>query len=323
MLHPALVDAGTGYRYYSVDQESRAVLLRRLRGTGMPLTDASVVLDGPREEARAVLEAHAARAEEAAEAARAAVAEILRDLQGTAATRAVVGGAELAGAVRQVVPSTASGPAREEFPVLGRVLIELDGQEVRLAATDRYRLAVRTLRPLSLDGAGRRILVDAEELTGAAAWAVRLPEVVIEAGPQGVRLHGGDRSRPLPASEGEFPDYRLILDDLPAARHRIIADRAALRTALAGPGAAGPVVLRTDGGRLALSAPGRDAADLPAVCTGPPLHIAFSPEALLPAIDSAVGPDVLLEVSGPAAPVLVRSADQGSFTTLVMPVRQG
>src|SRR5690606_23259510 len=112
MLHPALVDAGTGYRYYSVDQESRAVLLRRLRGTGMPLTDAAVVLDGPREEARAVLEAHAARAEEAAEAARAAVAEILRDLQGTAATRAVVGGAELAGAVRQVVPSTASGPAR-------------------------------------------------------------------------------------------------------------------------------------------------------------------------------------------------------------------
>ncbi|MFW5418177.1 MerR family transcriptional regulator [Nocardiopsis sp. CNT-189] len=323
MLHPARVDAGTGYRYYSAEQEPRAVLLRRLREAGMPLTGASAVLDGPREEARAVLEAHAARARDTAEAARAAVGEILRGLEGAAAARAVVGGAELAGAVRQVAPSAASGPDREEFPALGRVLIELDGEEVRLAATDRYRLAVRTLRPLSLDGPRRRILVGTEELTAAAAWAVRLPEVRIEADGQGARLLGGDLSHPLPASEEEFPDYRLVLDGLPAARHRIIADRSALRTALAEPGAADPVVLRTGGGRLTLAAPGREAAELPAVCTGPPLDIAFAVRTLLPAVDSAIGPDVLLEVSGPDAPVLVRSADQGSFTTLVMPVRQG
>jgi len=330
MLHPARVDAGTGYRYYSAEQEPRAVLLRRLREAGMPLTGASAVLDGPREEARAVLEAHAARALDTAEAARAAVGEILRGLEGlegTAAARAVVGGAELAGAVRQVAPSAASGPDREEFPALGRVLIELDGQEVRLAATDRYRLAVRTLRPLSLDGPRRRLLVGTGELTAAAAWAVRLPEVRIEADGRGARLLGGDRSLPLPASEEEFPDYRPVLDGLPAARHRIIADRSALRTALAEPGAADPVVLRvvlrTDGDRLTLAAPGREAAELPAVCTGPPLVIAFEVRTLLPAVDSAVGPDVLLEVSGPDAPVLVRSADQGSFTTLVMPVRQG
>ena len=31
--------------------------------------------------------------------------------------------------------------------------------------------------------------------------------------------------------------------------------------------------------------------------------------------------DVLLEICEPARPVVVRSADQGTFTTLVMPVR--
>ncbi|MEU6867976.1 hypothetical protein ABZ924_32875 [Streptomyces sp. NPDC046876] len=37
--------------------------------------------------------------------------------------------------------------------------------------------------------------------------------------------------------------------------------------------------------------------------------------------ETAVGPDALLEVpAAPARPVLVRSADQGTFTTLVMPV---
>ncbi|WP_319018486.1 MerR family transcriptional regulator [Microbispora sitophila] len=56
VLHPAHVDDSTGYRYYSPDQEARAVLVRRLREAGMPLTDASVVLDGTREEALAILE---------------------------------------------------------------------------------------------------------------------------------------------------------------------------------------------------------------------------------------------------------------------------
>lgn len=43
----------------------------------------------------------------------------------------------------------------------------------------------------------------------------------------------------------------------------------------------------------------------------------------MPALEAGVGPDVLLEIAAPDRPVLVRSADQGSFTTLVMPVREG
>ncbi|MER6998612.1 transcriptional regulator, partial [Streptomyces sp. NPDC000410] len=62
-------------------------------------------------------------------------------------------------------------------------------------------------------------------------------------------------------------------------------------------------------------------AVLPALCRpAPGLRIGFDPAVLAPALDAGVGPDVLLEISGPAEPVLVRSADQGSFTTLVMPV---
>jgi DNA polymerase III sliding clamp (beta) subunit (PCNA family) len=62
------------------------------------------------------------------------------------------------------------------------------------------------------------------------------------------------------------------------------------------------------------------AATVPAIRTGPPLSIAFDPVVLVAALDAGVGPDVLLEVCDPRSPVVVRSADQGSFTTLVMPV---
>jgi hypothetical protein len=64
-----------------------------------------------------------------------------------------------------------------------------------------------------------------------------------------------------------------------------------------------------------------DSVSLPAICLGAAPTIAFDPAVLGPAVDVGVGPDVLLEVAGPAEPVVVRSADQGSFTTLVMPMK--
>ncbi|WP_424890093.1 MerR family transcriptional regulator [Streptomyces sp. XH2] len=326
VLRPAYVDDATGYRYYAADQEPRAVLVRRLREAGMPLTDASVVLDGTREEARAVLEGHARRARETAASARSAIEEILRDLTGGARRASVrLGGAELASAVRQVAPAVASASVRDEFPVLGCVLIELDRQETRLVATDRYRLAVRALRASSAEGVAGdpcRVLVDAAELKEAASWALRMPDIRIEADPgrQGVRLYGDTVVRDLSTVDGAFPDYRMILDDLPAARHRIITDRTALRETIAAAGHAGPLTLLTGDQQLTLATRGSVAATAPAICTGPPVRIAFDPHVLLPALDAGVGPDVLLEISSPSQPVIVRSADQGSFTTLVMPV---
>ncbi|GCB47592.1 MerR family transcriptional regulator [Streptomyces sp. NL15-2K] len=325
VLPPAHVDEATGYRYYAPDQENRAILVRRLREAGMPLTDTSVVLDGTREEARAVLAEHAHRARETAASAQAATERILRDLLGGAAgTEVRLGGAELAGAVRQVAPAVASGAGQAEFPTLGCVLVEVDREEVRLVATDRYRLAVRALRPTSGEGVRPgpcHVLVDVRELRDAASWAMRLPTVDLEVDEQGARLRDGDAVRVLPTVDGTFPEYRMILDDLPTPRHRVIVDRAALRTVIADAGYEGPVTLHAQEQRLELTSHDSGTSGLAAICTGPPVRIAFDPAVLVPALDAGVGPDVLLEISSPVQPVVVRSADQGSFTTLVMPVQ--
>lgn len=319
VLHPAHVDAASGYRYYSPDQLSRAVLLRRLRAAGVPLPEAGVVLDGTAEQARAALTAHAQRAQDLAAAAQAEIGEILRSLPGDERRTLVrLGGAELSSAVRQVSPSVAGAAARAEFPALGCILVEL-GEEVRLVATDRYRLAVRTLRPTVTDGTATSLVVDAAVLADATSWALPLAEVGIEADDRGARLHGGGRSFDLPLSGETFPDYKLILDDLPSPQNRIITDRSALCTALLH--APGPVVLHIDDGQLVISTRHGNTVAQPAVHTGPPLRIAFDPAVLAPALEAGVGPDVLLEISAPDRPVVLRSADQGSFTTLVMPVR--
>ncbi|MDW6060355.1 MerR family DNA-binding transcriptional regulator [Streptomyces sp. FXJ1.4098] len=330
VLLPAHVDTATGYRYYAQAQQPRAALLRRLREAELPLVDATAVLDGPYEEAREVLRAHLGRTRESAAAARAALEEILRALPGgTRRAEVSIGGAELAGAVRQVGSAVAAGAAREEFPVLGRVLVEIDGEEFRLVATDRYRLAVRALRPLSIAGEPCELLLDIDELTETAAWARRLPEVTVEVEGRQARVRGGGECRELVGSDEVFPAYRMVLDDLGAARHRVIADRGGLRRAVADRLDTGhrAITLTAAGDDLLISPekpenpeePGATA--LRAICTGPPLRIAFDPGVLLPALDASVGPDVLLEVASEARPVVVRSADQGSFTTLVMPVR--
>ncbi|WP_407287198.1 MerR family transcriptional regulator [Streptomyces sp. BP-8] len=363
VLRPAQVDAVTGYRRYAAEQTARAVRLRRLREAGLPLVDAAVVLDGRADAARGVLRAHLERTRRTADAARAVVEGLLREAAGGSENgrswaRARVGGAELASAVRQVAPAAATGESRKEHPVLGCVLLELIDGEVRLVATDRYRLAVRVLRPAEFEGGPRQVLIGADTARNLAEWAVRQVVVGVECADDGagVRLRGEADSREVTASAGRrqgdgtpevFPDYRLMLEGLEANRHRLIIDRLALRDAVAG--RAGVVSLSTAAGddagggvagrskgavsrettpgstaeqTLEVSGGGREPVLLRMVRTGPGLRIAFDPAVLVPALEAGVGPDVLMEGGSVDRPVVVRSADQGSFTTLVMPVRE-
>ncbi|WP_077192949.1 MerR family transcriptional regulator [Streptomyces lydicus] len=378
VLRPARVDGVTGYRRYGAGQAARAVRLRQLREAGLPLVDVAVVLDGPEDAAHGVLRAHLERMRRNEAEARALVERLLPEAPEGAGhcrawARARIGGAELASAVRQVAPAAATGKARERHPVLGHVLLELSAGEARLVATDRYRLAVRVLRPTEFEGGPRCVLIGAEAARGLAEWAVRQRTVELEcAGDEAeVRLRSGTDVREVPdgcaagrgggAEAAAFPDYRLMLEGLEAGRHRLIVDREALRDAVAGrarvvslsvsgggtgggedaecgrkervvsretaSGEAAEVSRETAPGApaeqtLTVSDGGREPVRLRLIAEGSGLRIAFDPAVLLPALEAGVGPDVLLEITSVERPVVVRSADQGSFTTLVMPVRR-
>ncbi|MBT2386272.1 MerR family transcriptional regulator [Streptomyces sp. ISL-11] len=322
ILRPARVDGVTGYRFYSPEQEDRARLLRSLRETGLPLAEIAVVLDGPDEVGRELLERHLGAVLDQTEAARAAIAAVLRGFTGgrpAGDTRVRVGGVELAGAVRQVVPAAAVDP---EYPVLGCVLVEVDDGEVRLVATDRYRLSVRELKPLGMTGAPARVLVEAAELVELGRWAARSAEVTLEMGPDGFRVRGAAGVREPATFDGEFPMYREVLAAMAPPEHRVIVGRPALRDAVEALGETPAVTLDFSEDGVAVSAVDCDEVTaLPAICQDElPPRIGFDPAVLVPVLETSVGPDVLLEIGTPGGPVLARSADQGGFTTLVMPV---
>ncbi len=110
----------------------------------------------------------------------------------------------------------------------------------------------------------------------------------------------------------------------------VLVGRDALLTVLED-GCAAPVVFSVDENRLLVHRDGRFGLGssrhpeknarlhIPAAITGPDIDIAFSPRTLRPELVSALGPEIMLDITTAAAPVIVRSATDGELTTLIMP----
>ena len=82
------------------------------------------------------------------------------------ATRSRSPAAELAAALRQVVPAASSDDAR---PILTGVLLAAEAGGLRLVATDSYRLAVRDLPGTSVLAEGQSVLVPSRALAELGA----------------------------------------------------------------------------------------------------------------------------------------------------------
>ncbi|WP_083883747.1 DNA polymerase III subunit beta family protein [Nocardia higoensis] len=315
LLVPRVVDEVTGYRYYTPAQCERAVLIRRLRGIEVPLPDVERILAGDPEQAVHVLDRHVTTLTERARQA-AAVAEELRGALTAAApiesAAVVVEAGAFASAVGQVAPAAARD---RSIPVLAGMLIEADETGLTLTATDRYRLATRSLAPIRTGAAAWTAVVDASE----AADAVRglaSGEISVARDDTGVRLSGAALPH-LPALDVRFPDYRAVLDGLAPVGTRVLVARADLLDLL---DSAPRAPLGLDIAAAGLTSRGPAATAIPATVTGPPLRLAFDPAVLRPAVDSALGPDLMLDLAGSDQPVVVRSATDGDLTVLVMPV---
>ncbi|MFD4248040.1 MerR family transcriptional regulator [Streptomyces sp. NPDC058525] len=329
LLPPAETDPVSGYRYYSADQLARATALRRLREIGMPLAAVEAVLGAGAGEAARLVDEHVARVVGDAAAAQQKAAVIKSALgQVPALPIAVLKGPVLADAVEQVLTAAVHEPG---MPVLAGLRIEVGHEAVTLTATDRYRLSTRTLVPAEPPGQTWAGTVHGDELRAAAAGIRRSALVRIEAVPHGIWLRAaGGEDRHCRLLSEEFPDYRLMLASLGEVTTRVtVAKEQLLRALEEHPGEriglhvsdAGVQVVSVS---VSVSAEGEDAGiPLQAATTGQELRVWFELTTLYPAVSSAIGPDVMLDLRGEDQPVTIRSADRGDLTTLAMPVRSG
>jgi DNA polymerase-3 subunit beta len=228
--------------------------------------------------------------------------------------------------------------------VLTGIRIELDGDKVTLAATDRYRLAVRELvwspEQTGLESVAlvpaKTLAETAKSLAGCESVAVALARS--SSGEGLVGFDGGGRRTTTRLLEGEFPKYRSLLPTESASVADV--DTGALvdavkRVALVAERNT-PVRLTFSAGELQLDAGTGDEAQateaLACSLEGESLTIAFNPQFLLDglgAVDSAVS-RLSFSTSSKPAVLTGGSADGaghgdggagGAYRYLLMPVR--
>lgn len=322
LLRPAQVDPSSGYRRYHPDQVPRAALLKQLRRLGMPLTTVAAVLDADPSEAAELVERHVADMVDTAALARQRASTIIEYLTGEQHIPvATVGGPMLAAAIEQVLGATTTDP---RFAVLNAVLVESGPAGLEITATDRFRLAARTL---VAETAPQRWVgvVDADDLRACLSDLRRSVRVHISATPHTVRFEvsdgdrrtteGSDRAhRHCRLHSEPFPDHRLMMESLAAVTTRVVTAKAGLLRAIEAAG--DPIELRVDADAVAVAG-----SRLPATVTGAPERLWFALTTLYPAVTSAIGTDLLIDLRGADQPATIRSADDGDLTTLAMPIR--
>jgi DNA polymerase III subunit beta len=247
-----------------------------------------------------------------------------------------VPGSSFAAAVSQV--AVAAG-RDDTLPTLTGIRMEIEGSSIVLAATDRYRLAVREFDwDPQAPAMSAHALVPARTLADTAKSLADVAEVVIAlaAGGTGeglIGFEGHGRRTTTRLLDGEFPKYRSLLPTessaIAAVETTMLID-AVKRVALVAERNT-PVRLAFEGAELTLRAgAGEDAQAvevLESALEGDPIDIAFNPSYLLDglaAVGSAVTRFSFTQATRPAVLTGLNEETQQSrdeYKYLLMPVR--
>lgn len=247
-----------------------------------------------------------------------------------------VGSDEFAAAVGQV--AIAAGKD-DTIPMLTGVRVEIEGETVTLASTDRYRLAVRELhwkpdRPdfTAVALVPARTLADtAKSLTTGAEVSIALAGTG-GAGEGMIGFTGGGRRTTSRLLDGDFVKYRSLLPSEYAGLAEVQSGpfiEAVKRVSLVAERNT-PVRLSFRQGEVVLEAGTGDEAQaveaLDATLEGEDINIAFNPGFLLDGL-SAIASDVArLSFTTPTKPAVLtgKPPEEGSnpnYRYLIMPVR--
>ena len=240
---------------------------------------------------------------------------------------------QLASALSQVVRAASTDESRQ---VLTGVLWEIEAGSVTLAATDSYRLAVRSLDVVGGPPESQRVVLPARTLaelgralqgaSGAVTATMKenLMAFSVPSGGEGSGVGGSVIGTRF--IEGEFPNYRQLIPQ--GYANALTVDREALLEVTRRVGLLAqnnlPVKLSL-GTELEVSAHTPDVGEgqelLDAEYEGEPLVIAFNPQFLYDGGSAVQSEKLVLEAGDGLKPAILRGDSEPAFTYLLMPVR--
>lgn len=214
-------------------------------------------------------------------------------------------------AVRFAVGDAASPPA------LRGILLDASGDDVRLVATDRYRLAVALVPGARVAGDGAAFVLPIAVADVLASE--KSGDVEVDHDGTSVVVVAGARRVTAPVVAGDFPDYASLVTprgaaplvlDVPALGRELRAAAVERREREADGAEYDLAVLAlTPDGRLSVA--GADDGE-------EGVRVGVNREFLLQALEAAGTDQLLLDVAGPVAPLAIRRDDDAY--SLLMPV---
>jgi DNA polymerase-3 subunit beta len=236
-----------------------------------------------------------------------------------------IGAAELMEALRQVVRAASGDDAR---PILTGVLMTAEEGNLRLVATDSYRLAVRDLPGATVLREGQKVLVPSKALAELQRLLTAADRVAVHLGEHDASFTVGDTRLTTRLIEGEFPNYRQLIPS--THPNRLIVGKEALldavrRVKLLVRDATTPVriALRPDGIELTVVTQevGQATEDVDAKYEGAEMTVAFNPTYLIDGVEAINGDEIQLETIDALRPAVIRPTEGADYLYLLMPVR--
>ena len=230
----------------------------------------------------------------------------------------------------ETISRVARSASRDETrPHLTGVLVSAADSDLRMVATDSYRLSVKETTldaPLSESLEANVPARTLQELARIAA-AAEVERIAIAALENQVifELDGVTLSSRL--VEGRFPNYRQLLPESYEHELRIasaeLLDVVRRISLLAQKNV--PLRLSLSDGELEVSAitpdVGHAKESLPVPFKGEPFAIGFNPDFFRDGLESAESEEIVLKLISPLRPGLIQSGEDSGFQYLVMPIR--
>lgn len=218
----------------------------------------------------------------------------------------------------------------ESRAILTGVLITCAEGQLRMVATDSYRLAiVDAALPKSDGDADFEAVISGTFLTDIASLPKTESPVTLALAENQIVVTCDNTVFINRRIEGTYPNYKQLLPDAHSTRAVIETDRLAAsvrRAALLG-SASSPVRidLNADTGTAHVSAMSQDVGSaqetIKCEVEGEPIEIAFNYMYVLDGLSSMGSDTVALEVQSPMKPGIFRATEGDDFLYLVMPVR--
>ena len=213
----------------------------------------------------------------------------------------------------------------ESRPVLTGVLVRFEGDQLVMAATDSYRLAVKETS-LSSAGPDLDAIIPARALHELARLAAGAEDVQLGVHENHVIFSANDVWLTSRRIDGQFPNYKQLLPE--TFEIEIATPRAALLEVVRRAGLMAqrnaPLRLRFADGELTVSAQTQDVGEatesLPIEYTGEELEIGFNPDFLRDGLEAVAADVVQLKLINRLRPGLIAAPDE-SFWYLIMPIR--